>query len=267
MAHYTAGFPTHFEVGQPCWIDLGTDEPQRAVEFYSELFGWDDAVTARATRNSRDYFVCTLAGRRVAGIHSQVERSAPQPMWRVYFSVDDAPVQTDAIEAAGGTRVGPVDMIGELWSTTLFMDTTDAAFGMFEPGSAAGLEVVGTDGALAWCELVTEAPDLAKDFYQDAFGWKYRDHPIDDHLYTEWTSDGEVVGGMMRMDQRWPVGTPSHWMPYFAVADVAETATLATSLGARVLFEPREIEAGEFAVIEDPQGGPFSILTAQRSEE
>ena len=32
---------TSHEVGVPSWVDIGTQDPQTSLAFYSELFGWE----------------------------------------------------------------------------------------------------------------------------------------------------------------------------------------------------------------------------------
>jgi uncharacterized protein len=44
------------------------------------------------------------------------------------------------------------------------------------------------------------------------------------------------------------------------VADCDETAALAQELGGRVIGTPETFPMGRYAVLQDPQGGTFSIL-------
>jgi predicted enzyme related to lactoylglutathione lyase len=53
-------------------------------------------------------------------------------------------------------------------------------------------------------------------------------------------------------------------MIYFAVADCDRAAGLAQSLGGRVVTPPTSFAMGRYAVLEDPQGGTFSILTGSQ---
>jgi hypothetical protein len=49
-------------------------------------------------------------------------------------------------------------------------------------------------------------------------------------------------------------------MPYFAVADTDATASLAQELGGSVTVPPTDIPPGRFALLNDPQGGFFSVI-------
>jgi hypothetical protein len=57
--------------------------------------------------------------------------------------------------------------------------------------------------------------------------------------------------------------TPSHWMPYFAVTDVDEAATLAGGLGAEIVAAPHDISAGRLAVLRDPLGALLTVIVEQ----
>jgi predicted enzyme related to lactoylglutathione lyase len=49
-------------------------------------------------------------------------------------------------------------------------------------------------------------------------------------------------------------------MIYFAVRHCDETTDLARMLGGRIVHPPTSFPMGRYAVLEDPQGGVFSIL-------
>lgn len=48
---------------------------------------------------------------------------------------------------------------------------------------------------------------------------------------------------------------------YFIAADVDEAYRKAMDLGARGLVAPQEYPGGKFAVISDPQGASFGLIT------
>ncbi|HZB97177.1 MAG TPA: hypothetical protein VE219_01120, partial [Candidatus Sulfotelmatobacter sp.] len=53
---------------------------------------------------------------------------------------------------------------------------------------------------------------------------------------------------------------PSHWLVYFAVADVDESSGKATDLGGSAIVPPMDFPGGRFSVIRDPQGAMFGLL-------
>jgi predicted enzyme related to lactoylglutathione lyase len=54
-----------FQAGVPRWVDTFQPDPDGAVGFYAELFGWE-VDGRRAPDSSRKYFVCKLRGREMA---------------------------------------------------------------------------------------------------------------------------------------------------------------------------------------------------------
>lgn len=80
------------------------------------------------------------------------------------------------------------------------------------------------------------------------------------HYTTTWLKADGPPGGMMAMPPVAPA--PSHWLPYFAVTSVDAAAQKAASLGAKTFVPPTDIpDTGRFAVLADPQGATFAIVT------
>jgi hypothetical protein len=63
--------------------------------------------------------------------------------------------------------------------------------------------------------------------------------------YTEFKLGGESIAGMMKMPPTAPADLPSHWLVYFAVSDVDETAAKAQELGGAVHMAPFDSPAGD----------------------
>jgi len=78
-----------------------------------------------------------------------------------------------------------------------------------------------------------------------------------------WKLDGRTVGGMLEMTPEWGQ-IPPHWMTYFAVTDTDRAASRATELGGSVGAPPFDTAFGRIAVLSDPAGGHFSVVTPTR---
>ena len=63
----------------------------------------------------------------------------------------------------------------------------------------------------------------------------------------------------MRPTDEWPSHTPPHWAVYFQVDDVDEVEKKALERGARSHMK-EDIQVGRIAVVEDPQGGIFTLF-------
>lgn len=114
-------------------------------------------------------------------------------------------------------------------------------------------------GKWVWFELMT--PDLAKakPFYGELFGWTWNEVPMGEFTYTMIMAGEMPVGGMMQMED---ASIPSHWMPYVSVDDVDAKATWVKEHGGQVKVGPMDIpnNVGRFAVVQDPQGGWFTLF-------
>ncbi len=109
-------------------------------------------------------------------------------------------------------------------------------------------------------ELNTNDLAKAKDFYGHLFDWKLEDVPMGSESYTM-IGVGEGTGGGML---KHPVpGSPSAWLPYVDVDDVADATTKAKSLGATILRDVTEIPYGTFSIIADPTGAVIALWTAR----
>lgn len=110
-----------------------------------------------------------------------------------------------------------------------------------------------------WNELAARDSAAAKKFYSTVFGWTAEDQPMGPMTYTIFKNGDKQVGGMLQMTAEWGDMKP-HWMPYISVEDCDACVKKITDHGGKVCVPPTDISVGRFAVIEDPQGGFFSII-------
>ena len=247
--------------GVPSWVDLGTPDLDASIAFYSGLFGWE---VQKGSEAAGGYSMCLLRGVPVAGMGPLMMEGQP-PSWSTYISVADCAETTAKVVAAGGqVFVEPmrVEVEGEYFGTMgVFADSAGAALSIWEAGSHPGAGLVNEPGCLSWNELVTRDIDEAKAFYAAAFGWGAVTTDTPPTTYTEWKIGERSIGGMLQMNDEWPVEIRAHWMAYFGVADCDESAGKAEQLGATVMVSPTEIPGvGRFSLLEDPQGARFTII-------
>jgi len=249
---------TTYEAGTPSWVDLMTTDPEAARTFYGELFGWE---FGNDDPESSNYAMCRLRGMDVAGI---VGSPAPEGMptaWTTYMATDDSDTLAERITAEGGTLIMPPDDVADLGRLVVAKDSTDAVFGSRQAGRHIGAQLVNEPGTVIWNELVTSDLGVAQTFYSAAFGYEWEDYDTGEGgpPYRLLKVGDRTVGGAMEMTSDMPEGTPSHWMTYFAVADVDQTTALAEKLGGAVQMPPTDSPTGRFAVLRDPQGGLFAV--------
>jgi predicted enzyme related to lactoylglutathione lyase len=250
-----------YQSGTPCWVDFEADDIAKATSFYSELFGWESGGTHPDAGDHR-FFV--RRGKSVAGI-SPKQGDGPS-RWTTYFSVADADATTARVLVAGGQVVlEPTDVMDE-GRTAAYIDSTGASFSVWQPRANRGAGIADEPGAMCWHELGTRNSITATDFYREVFDWVAAVEDMGGQEYTVWKLGDRDVAGMVQMDERWPAEAPSHWLPYFAVADCDAAMAKVSGSGGSTLAGPHDVPPGRFAVLADPEGAPFAIMRLARED-
>ncbi|OGU16598.1 MAG: glyoxalase [Geobacteraceae bacterium GWC2_53_11] len=107
-------------------------------------------------------------------------------------------------------------------------------------------------------ELATTDVAGAKEFYSKLFDWKLEDVPGAE--YTLINVGEGTGGGIMKTVQP---DSPSYWMAYVLVDDVAVAAEKARTLGATICKDVTEVPGmGWFSIITDPAGAMLALWQA-----
>lgn len=246
----------------PAWVDLASPDVEAATRFYGHLFGWEARQVGGPEMGNYTFF--KLRGRDVGAVGGLMTPEQPTA-WHVYIASDNIDQTAEKVRAAGGTvMMGPDDIMGA-GRIGFFGDPTGAAFGVWQAGEHKGAGLIREPGAFTWAELHTRDVAAAKSFYQQVFGWGHESNPMGPGQpeYTEWTLNGESIGGAMPMQPEMPAQAPPHWLPYFQVENTDRSAEQVTHLGGKILAGPVDFPGGRFAVVSDPHGAAFGILEAR----
>lgn len=121
-------------------------------------------------------------------------------------------------------------------------------------------------GRFAWHELLTTDTEAAKRFYTEVVGWKAQAWGDGSIPYTVFLNGETPAAGLMKLPQEAAaMGAPPNWLAYVEVDDADATIAQATKLGATLLGDAMTMEGvGRFAVLRDPQGAVFAVLTSAR---
>ena len=250
--------------GQPCWVELASHDASAGKHFYSALLGWSlqdmpipDGVYTMfnlAIGDETDEIGAAYQ------MHAEMSSQGEPTNWTVYFAVDSVDDTIELARSCGGELLlGPHD-VGTAGRMALLSDPEGAKFAIWQAGEHIGAGKRGEVGTLCWVELACRNTELAKEFYPKILGWKVQPGDMPDFEYTEWLVDGQSFGGMMEMTEEWGDIAP-HWMLYFTVEDCDETVVKAAKLGGKICVPPTNIpKVGRFAVINDSQGGFFSVI-------
>ncbi|MFI5045634.1 MAG: VOC family protein [Acidimicrobiia bacterium] len=250
----------HYEEGVPSWVDLGAPDPQQAADFYGALFGWDVPPGAE---EAGGYRVAMVGDDPVAGIGPQ--QSPGPPYWTTYVNVSNADgAAAKVAEHRGQVLVPPMDVL-DAGRMAVFMDNIGAAFSVWQPNQHPGATLVNEPGTWSWSELVTTDVEASKSFYGAVFGWGSETHGEGPGAYTEWKVGGRSIGGMMEKPPTMPAEVPPHWGVYFSVADTDAAVEHIKELGGTLVMPPFEVEPGRMAVVMDPGGAPFNVITLNES--
>jgi predicted enzyme related to lactoylglutathione lyase len=143
------------------------------------------------------------------------------------------------------------------------IDPQGAVFSIWQPLDNIGCAVVNEPGAFCWTELNTRDIEGAKAFYAEVFGWAADTHELPDSpmgSYSEFVLEDRKIAGMLPMPPMVPAEVPPFWLVYFAVDDTDASVARAQELGGTLMMPPMDVEAGRFALLQDPQGGMFAVI-------
>jgi hypothetical protein len=246
--------------GTPSWIDLSSSDADASATFYSELMGWQ-ATEPGPVEETGGYRMFQQDGKNIGGLMPAMQEGQPTA-WSTYVSVSDADETASKVKDNGGNViVEPMDVM-DLGRMAVFADPTGAVFGIWQPKSFAGADLVNEPNSLCWNEVLTRDSETDKQFYPAVFGWNAGSADFEGapETYVVWELGDHPVGGMMQMNEMFPAEVPPHWSVCFAVADADAVVEKARSLGATVTFEPMDMAIGRFAGLIDPQGASFTVM-------
>jgi len=250
---------TKHEPGTFSWVELATRDGAAAKRFYTSLFGW--GVDEMPVGDGTTYTMLTKNGKRVGALYQMsAQQQGVPPHWNSYVTVasaDDSAAQ--AKKLGGNVMLEPFDVL-DAGRMAVVADPTGAVFSLWQPKRHIGADLVNEPGAFCWNELYTTDPNKAADFYMGLFGWTKDARHMDYGEYVIFNRGGRQMCGMMQIPKEWrPV--PPHWLVYFSVDDCDASVAKATSLGAKAMMPPMDIEnVGRFAMLTDPEGAGFAVI-------
>lgn len=254
---------TEHAPGAFCWADLATTDPAAAKAFYGKVFGW--GFTDIPVGPEYTYTLLQGGGKDLAGMGPLMPEQQAQgvpPHWLVYVATADCDATVAKATELGGAVLAPPMDVPDAGRMAVLKDPQGAVFAVWQAGRHKGFGRVGENGTACWFELMTPDAAGAAAFYTSLFGWGTKASEIPGMDYTEWLALGQPAGGMMPMAGEMWQGVPPHWMLYVRVDDCDASAAAVTAAGGNVCVMPTDIpKVGRFAVVNDPQGATFSIIT------
>jgi hypothetical protein len=119
-------------------------------------------------------------------------------------------------------------------------------------------------GVFIWYEHLSRDSKAALAFYKSILGWTSNDQQGQRGTYTIVNAGGAPVGGMMTL----PEGVEkAAWNAYVGVDNVDAFTDKVKAAGGKVLRAPDDIPGiGRFAMVTDPQGAVFTLMTPSGME-
>ena len=244
--------------GHPCWIELSAPKHVPSLAFYKGLLGWKSREVTPARGLS--YTMFTLDGHDVAGL---VTSNSDTGEWLTYIAVDDVDATAArAVSLGGSLQRAPMD-IGSLGRMARITGPRGASLALWQADTHTGTTGWGNPGAPCWIELSTDHTAASLGFHSQLLGWDPLPQPMGPLTYITYRANGHHVAGMMGLSDDWGTTTPN-WLLFIAVKDVIHSASLVTGLGGQLVSAPSTIpEVGLFALVQDPGGALFAIISLE----
>jgi predicted enzyme related to lactoylglutathione lyase len=262
--------------GVPCWTDTSQPDPEAALGFYADVFGWE---FHNAMPPEGSYHFARLRGRDVAAVGSLPEGAPPVASWNTYIWVDSADdAAADAREAGGTVVTEPFDL-PDAGRMAVLADPEGATFCVWQARAHKGARIVNEHGAVNFNGLHVRDVEGAKAFYGAVFGWTtlelpglnawtlpgYGDHleESDPNLRERTAELGGPVGFEDVVASINPIpeddsGTPAHWSVTFGIDDADAAAEAAVKAGGTVSVPPFDAPWVRMTVLRDPAGATFT---------
>ena len=121
------------ELGASCWNELGTNDTQKAQDFYTTVFGWG----TEKMPGPFEYTIFKAGDESVGGMYKIVpEIMGPiPPNWMVYFAVGDCDATLQKATELGGRVLAPAEDIPDIGRFAILQDPTMAAFAIIKPAT------------------------------------------------------------------------------------------------------------------------------------
>ena len=121
-------------------------------------------------------------------------------------------------------------------------------------------------GSFIWYELMTSDANAAARFYGAVVGWQIADQAdpqaggMDYRLIAR--DDGGSAGGVLQLaPDMLANGAHPAWVAYLHVTDVDLAVQAITADGGQALMPKMTLPVGEIAMVTDPMGAPFYVMT------
>jgi predicted enzyme related to lactoylglutathione lyase len=246
--------PTNtYQYGQFIWHDLITPNPEKAMEFYSSMFGWTYKTLGK---EDQQYHVIYSNGKAIGGIIGLNATEHPAGEWLSSISVPDVEKAVAYNTQKGGETMFKVAHFQGRGKSALVKDP-QGAYISFVHSDTGDPTFAPENNSWLWNELWTNNVDASLLYYQGLVPYKANSVEGQKVPYFLFENNENKLSGVMKN----PVeNMRSAWVPYIRVSDASEISQKAKSLGAVIMLEADDsIRNNTVAIIQDPNGAPFAV--------
>jgi len=252
--------------GKVIWTDLVTPNVDAAKKFYGGLFGW----SFRDVAGDPNYTLVMLDDEPVGGIFHKGYPAGEQrqPHWLAFLAVRDADAAGQAARSHGGKVLSTPRSFGHRGRQAVLSDPDGAVFGVLAAQGGDPSDYLAAPGEWIWSSVLVKDAQRETAFYRALFGYDVHDLAVeggdvaeqDQGQHFVLARDNYARAGLNVLPsderRRYP-----HWINFVRVTDATVAAQKATTLGGRVLVEPRaDRHGGQLAILADPAGAVFGVM-------
>ena len=249
-----------------CWNQLATTDIDEAIVYYTSLFGWDVADEDLAGGEST--IRLTLNGRFVAGLHALSDKEMEhgwKARWEPFLQVNSITEMLERTREHHGNVLEPMVSAGSHGTLATISSPSGAALCLWEAGNFPGQGWITENNAPAWHTLIASSMDVEHEFWTALTGWNnVTDNPEGSHGLFTLGSNTPLAGTRIAdRDLRILLGRrQTQWIPHIQVQDCDSIAAEAEAIGGTIIVAPEDVlSIGRQALIADPQGGTFGVIT------
>ncbi|MBL4576265.1 MAG: VOC family protein [Opitutaceae bacterium] len=251
--------------GKLIWMDLVTDDVEKATAFYSSLLGWESEVL---TWQDKTYALLKKDGVAIAGVHFRPSAEAAQNhgIWIPYISVADL----DETKKLANEEGGQLLLDGTLFNRgkqAIYRDDQGTFIGFMESMTGDPDDDAAELNEFNWLQLWTWDVDKALGFYQKVIGYESEADDTQTKIYGyHLISEGNLRASIMQLPESYK-GGPS-WLSFVSVENISTTVNKVKELGGDLLVEPQEeLLGGRIAIIRDVMGAAIVVIEPKPKEE
>jgi predicted enzyme related to lactoylglutathione lyase len=243
--------------GKFTWLELATENPASAREFYTAVFGWKFREVTGAPPS---YAVIENDTGKVAGVfrHPRPANATVGARWLPMISVTNAASAAQVVRDRGGQVLAPPKVVAGRGTHAVFRDPEGAVFGVLRSEDGDPPDTPVEEGDVFWLDLFSADAAKAGAFYAAVAGYNVDAGEVAGRQRTLLSTNGIARAGIARLQGS--MGKPA-WLPYILVEDVRATLLRVRQAGGRIVMEPRStLLDGKLAVIADREGGVIGIV-------